>query len=163
MGPKTTKRGDVGCPEYRAVDPRGRVQQVMVVVPTDAQEGEAQGYTAQASAGQIAVQEREQVGGCSEADRGHAGVTAVIVEDVAGLLDVVADAGGGDLQEFSKHVHGADLPLVHEREQEPRGIVEERLVSDLPAGPPGPAAALFAVALLGAGGLGRSEPGGELL
>jgi hypothetical protein len=35
-------------------------------------------------------------------------------------------------------------------------------VADLPAGPPGSAAALFAVALLGAGGLGRSEPGGEL-
>jgi hypothetical protein len=40
----------------------------------------------------------------------------VVVEDVAGLLDVVADAGGGDLQEFSQHVHGADLPLVQQRE-----------------------------------------------
>ena len=36
----------------------------------------------------------------------------MVIEDVAGLLDVVADAGGGDLQEFGKHVHGADLPLV---------------------------------------------------
>jgi hypothetical protein len=86
----------------------------------------------------------------------------VVVEDLAGLLDVAGDTGGGDLQEFGQHVHRADLPLVQQREQQPRGIAKQRLVAELPAGPPGPAAALLAVALLGAGSLGRSEPGGEL-
>jgi hypothetical protein len=110
----------------------------------------------------IAVEEGEQIGGRGEADGGHAGVIAVVIEDLAGLFDVAGDTGGGDLQEFSQHIHRADLPLVQQREQEPCGIVEQRPVTDLSAGPPGPAAALFAVALLGAGSLGRSEPGREL-
>ncbi|MBV9324720.1 MAG: hypothetical protein JO352_13135, partial [Chloroflexi bacterium] len=110
---------------------------------------------------QVAVQKGEQIGGGGEADRGHAGVVAMVIEDLAGLLDVVADAGGGDLQEFGKYVHGADLPLVQQREQQSCGIVEQRLVSNFPAGAPGPATPLLA--LLGAGGLGRSEASGELL
>jgi hypothetical protein len=111
----------------------------------------------------ITVQKGEQVGGGGEADRGHTGVKAVVVEHFAGLFDVVTDARGSDLQEVSKHVHRADLPLVYQREQKPRRIIEQRPLADLAAGPPRPTAALFAVALLGAGGLGWSEPGGELL
>jgi hypothetical protein len=86
----------------------------------------------------------------------------VVGEDVAGFLDVVADAGGGDLQELGQHVHRADLSLVQQREQEPSGIIEQRLVADFPASPPRPTAALLAVALLGAGSLGRGESGGKL-
>ncbi|MBV9481901.1 MAG: hypothetical protein JO249_14265 [Acidobacteria bacterium] len=42
---------------------------------------------------QVAVQKGEQIGGGGEADRGHAGVVAMVIEDLAGLPDVVADAG----------------------------------------------------------------------
>jgi hypothetical protein len=47
---------------------------------------------------QITVCEGEQgiVGG--EPDRGHSRVMTVIFEDLAGLLDQAADAGGGDFQ-----------------------------------------------------------------
>jgi hypothetical protein len=42
--------------------------------------------------------------------------------DFTGLLDQIADAGGGDLEEIAQHVHGAGLPLVDHREQEPPGV-----------------------------------------
>ena len=87
-------------------------------------------------------------------------MVAVVFEDLAGLPDKVADAGGGDLQQVGQHVHGADLPLVKEREQEAGGVAEERLGAEVAPCPPGPAASLLAVSLLGAGGLGRGERGG---
>ena len=75
---------------------------------------------------QITVCEGEQGIAGGEPDRGHSRVMAVIFEDLAGLLDQVADAGGGDFQQVGEHVHGADLPLVEEGEQQPRRVVEQR-------------------------------------
>jgi hypothetical protein len=112
---------------------------------------------------QIAVEEGEQGIRGSEADRCHSGVVAVIFEDFTGLLDKVAYAGGGHFQEIGQHVHGADLPLIEQREQEPRGIVEQWFGAGIASGPPGAAAALLAVSLLSPRGLGRGEPGGQLL
>ena len=108
---------------------------------------------------QIAVREGEQgiVGG--EPDRGHSRVMAVIFEDFAGLLDQVADAGGGDFQQVGEHVHGADLPLVEDGEQQPRRVVEQRPGADVAGSSPGTAAALLAVPLLGAGCLQRGQRG----
>jgi hypothetical protein len=73
----------------------------------------------------------------------------VIFEDLAGLLDQIADAGGADFQQVGEHVHGADLPLVEEGEQQPCRVVEQRPAADVPGGPPRPATALLAVTLLG--------------
>src|SRR5260221_8607609 len=111
----------------------------------------------------IAVREGEQgiVGG--EPDRGHSRVAAVVFEDLAGLLDQVADAGGGDFQQVGEHVHGADLPLVEEGEQQPGRVVEQRPGAYVPVGSPGPAAALLAVPLLSPRGLGGGEGSGQLL
>jgi hypothetical protein len=87
----------------------------------------------------------------------------VIFEDFAGLVHEAADAGISDLQQVGQHGHGADLPLVDEGEQQARGVVEQWPAAQLPCRSPGSAAALFGVALLGAGGLGRGEEGGQLL
>jgi hypothetical protein len=87
----------------------------------------------------------------------------VIFEDFAGLLHEAADAGVSDLQQVGQHGHGAELPLVDEGEQQARGVVEQGPAAQLPGRSPGSAAALFGVALLGAGGLGRGEEGGQLL
>jgi hypothetical protein len=86
---------------------------------------------------------------------------AVIFEDLAGLLDQVADAGGGDFQQVGEHVHGADLPLVEEGEQQPRRVAEQRPGARLSGGPAGPSAALLAVTLLGAGCLKRGQRGAQ--
>jgi hypothetical protein len=110
---------------------------------------------------QVAVQEGEQGVSGGEPDRGHPGGVAIVFEGFTGLLDGVADAGGGDLQEVGEHVHGADLPLVEQREQQACGIVEEWLAAEVSGCPSGSAAALFAAALLGASGLGRGECGGQ--
>jgi hypothetical protein len=48
---------------------------------------------------QVVAQEAEQGVGGGEPDRGHCGVVAVVFEDLAGLLDQIGDAGGGDLQQ----------------------------------------------------------------
>jgi hypothetical protein len=87
----------------------------------------------------------------------------VIFEDFAGLVHEAADAGISDLQQVGQHGHGADLPLVDEGEQQARGVVEQWPAAQLPCRSPGSAAALFGVALLGAGALGRGEEGGQLL
>jgi subtilisin family serine protease len=87
----------------------------------------------------------------------------VIFEDFAGLVHEAADAGISDLQQVGQHGHGADLPLVDEGEQQARGVVEQWPAAQLPCRSPGSAAALFGVALLGAGGLSRGEDGGQLL
>ena len=87
----------------------------------------------------------------------------VIFEGFAGLVDEAADAGVGDLQQVGQHGHGADLPLVDEGEQQAGGVVEQWPAAQLPCRSSGSAAALFGVALLGAGGLGRGEEGGQLL
>jgi hypothetical protein len=71
---------------------------------------------------QIAAEEGEQGIRGREADRRHSGVVAVVFEDFTGLPDEVADAGGGHLHEIGQRVHGADLPLVEQREQEPRSM-----------------------------------------
>ena len=112
---------------------------------------------------QIAAEEGEQGVRGGEADWCHSGVVAVVFEDFTGLLDKVADAGGGNFQEIGQHVHGADLPLVEQREQEPHSIVEQRFGAGIACGPPGPAAALLAVTLLGPGCLSRGECGGQLV
>jgi hypothetical protein len=88
---------------------------------------------------------------------------AVVLEGFTGLLDGVADAGGGDLQQVGEHVPGAHLPLVEQRDQQPCGIVEQWLAAQVSGCPSGSAAALLAVALLGPGGLGRGECGGQTL
>lgn len=87
----------------------------------------------------------------------------MVFEDFAGLLDKAADAGVGDLQQVGQHGHGADLPLVDEGEQQARGVVQQWPAAQLAGRSPGSAATLFGVALLGAGGLGRGEQGGQLL
>ena len=84
---------------------------------------------------------------------------AGIFEDLAGLLDQVADAGGGDFQQVGEHVHGADLPLVEEGEQDAGGIVEHRPAAGLAGGPAGTAFALLA--LLGAGCLEQGQCGAQ--
>src|SRR5215472_9351218 len=96
-----------------------------------------------------------------EADGRGAGGVVVVLEDCPGLLDQVSDAGGGDLEQVGEHVHGAGLPLVEEGEQDAGGIVEQRPGADLAGGPAGAAAALLAVALLGAGGLKRGQRGAQ--
>ena len=88
---------------------------------------------------------------------------AVVFEGFTGLLDGVADAGGGDLQQVGEHVHGAHLPLVEQREKQARGIVQEWPAAQVPGCPSGSAAALLAVALLGPGGLGRGQGGGQMV
>jgi len=102
------------------------------------------------------------VGG-GEPRRCDAGVVAVIFEDFVGLLHEAADAGVGDLQQIGQHAHGADLPLVDEGDQQACGVVKQWPAAQLACRSPGSAAALFGVALLGAGGLGRGEEGGQLL
>ena len=73
----------------------------------------------------VGVQERAEGLGGGEAEGGRAEGVAVVFEDFTGLLDGVADAGGGDLQEVGEHVHGAHLPLVEQRDQQACGIVQE--------------------------------------
>jgi hypothetical protein len=110
---------------------------------------------------QVTVHEGEQgIVGC-EPDRGRSRVMAVIFEDFASLLDQVADAGGGDFQQVGEHVHGADLPLVEEGEQQPCRVVKQRPAADVPGGSPGPPAALLAVTLLGASCLKGSQRGAQ--
>lgn len=70
------------------------------------------------------IEEREQVASGGEAHRGRSRVVAVVFEDVARFLHQVADAGAGALQQVGEHVHGADLPLVDEGEQQAVGVVE---------------------------------------
>ena len=111
---------------------------------------------------QVAVCEGEQGIGGGEPDRGHSRVMAVVLEDSAGLLDHVADAGGGDFQQVGENVHGADLPLVEQGEQQPGRVAEQRPGADVPGGSPGPAAALLAVPLLGPRGLDGGERSGQL-
>ena len=111
----------------------------------------------------ITIQEIEQGIGGGEPDRGRSRVMAVVFEDLAGFPDEVADAGGGDFQQVGEHVHGADLPLVEEREQQPRGVAEQRPGARVAGGSPGPAAALLAVPLLGAGSQGWRDRGGQPL
>jgi hypothetical protein len=53
------------------------------------------------------------------------------------------------------------LPLVEEGEQQPRRVVEQGPGADVPGGSPGPAAALLAVSLLGAGCLKRGQRGAQ--
>jgi hypothetical protein len=96
---------------------------------------------------QITVQEGEQGAGGGEPDWRHSGVVAVVFEDLAGLPDEFADAGGGDFQQVGEHVHEADLPLVQQREQQACGVVEQRPAAGVTGGSPGPAAALLAVPL----------------
>jgi hypothetical protein len=118
---------------------------------------------------QVAVQEGEQGVSGGEPDRGHPGgvavvfVVFVVFEGLAGLFDDIADAGGGDLQQVGQHVHGADLPLVEQREQQACRIVEQWLAAEVAGRPSGSASALLAVSLLSAGGLGRGERGRQLL
>jgi hypothetical protein len=109
----------------------------------------------------IGLQERAEGLGGGEADGSRAAGVAMVFEGFTGLLDGVADAGGGDLQEVGQHVHGAHLPLIEQRDQQACGIVEQWLAAEASGCPSGSAAALFAVALLGSGGLGRGECGGQ--
>ncbi len=109
----------------------------------------------------VGVQERAEGLGGGEAEGGRAEGVAVVFEDFTGLLDGVADAGGGDLQEVGEHVHGAHLPLVEQRDQQACAIVEEWLAAQVPGCPSSSAAALLAVALLGPGGLGWGECGDQ--
>src|SRR6185437_2983083 len=74
----------------------------------------------------IGVQEIEQGTGGGEPDRGRSRVVTVVLEDLAGFPDEVADAGGGDLQQVREDVHGAGLPLVEKSEQKARGVAEQR-------------------------------------
>jgi hypothetical protein len=108
----------------------------------------------------IGIQERAEGLGSGEADRGRAAGVAVVSEGFMGLLDSVADAGGGDLQEVGQHVHAGHLPLVEQRERQVCGIVESALLWRLPvarrARPP-----RWSLWLLGPGGLGRGECGGQ--
>src|ERR1019366_2624997 len=60
-------------------------------------------------------------------------------------------------QQFGEHLNGAALPLVEEGEQQSCRVVEQGPAADVPGGSPGPAAALLAVTLLGAGCLKRSQ------
>ncbi|WUP85498.1 hypothetical protein OHB01_13655 [Microbispora hainanensis] len=108
------------------------------------------------------VQEAEESGGFGEADLSGSGVVAVVFQDSAGLLHQVGDADVGDLQKVGQDLHGTDLPLVEEREQEAGGGVEQGLGAEVAGGAPSSAAALPAVPFLGAGGLCRRERGGQL-
>jgi hypothetical protein len=110
----------------------------------------------------IGVQERAEGLGGGEADGGRAAGVAVVFEGFTGLLDGVADADGGDLQQVGEHGHGAHLPLVEQREQQACGIVEEWCAAEVSGCPSGSAAALLAVALLGSGGLGWGECGDQM-
>src|SRR5215218_9203103 len=112
---------------------------------------------------EVLVEEGEQVVGGGEPHCCDSGVAGVIFEDFAGLVHEAADAGLGDLQQVGQHGHGADLPLVDEGEQQACGVVEQWPAAQLPCRSPGSAAALFGEALLGAGGLGWGEEGGQLL
>ena len=87
----------------------------------------------------------------------------MVFEHFAGLLHQAADAGVGDLQQVGQHGHGADLPLVDQGEQQACGVVEQWPAAQLAGRSPGSAAALFGVTLLGAGGPGRGDDGGQLL
>jgi hypothetical protein len=78
---------------------------------------------------------------------------------LAGLPDGVTDARGGGFQQLGEHAHGAHLPLVEQRDQQARGIVEQRLDAQVAGCPSGSAAALLAVALLGP--RGRGQGGGQ--
>jgi hypothetical protein len=109
----------------------------------------------------VGVQERAEGLGGGEADGGRAAGVAVVFEGFTGLLDGVADTGGGDLQQVGEHVHGAHLPLVEQRDQQACGIVEEWFAAEVSGCPSGSPAALLAVALLGSGGLGRGQGGGQ--
>jgi len=86
---------------------------------------------------------------------------AVVLENFPGFPDQVTDAGGGDFEQVGEHVHGARLPLVEEGEQDAGRIVEQRPAAWLAGGPAGPAAALGAGALLGAGCLTRGQRGAQ--
>jgi hypothetical protein len=109
----------------------------------------------------VGVQERAEGLGGGEAEGGRAEGVAVVFEGFTGLLDGVADAGGGDLQQVGEHGHGAHLPLVEQRDQQACGIVQEWLAAEVSGCPSGSAAALLAVALLGPGGLGRGQGSGQ--
>ena len=74
----------------------------------------------------VGVQERVEGVGGGEADGGRAAGVAVVLEGFTGLVDGVADAGGGDLQQVGEHGHGAHLPLVAQRDQQACGIVQGR-------------------------------------
>src|SRR5437763_496965 len=82
-------------------------------------------------------------------------------KDFAGLVDELADARGADLQQVGQHRHRAHLPLVDQGEQNAGGVVEQWLSSQVCGGTPSSAATLLGVALVGAGGLGRGQLGGQ--
>ncbi|NEW71023.1 hypothetical protein G4H13_11565 [Streptomyces rapamycinicus] len=81
----------------------------------------------------------------------------VVLQDPAGLGDKVAHAFRGDLQHVGQQLHRADLSLVEESEQNPGGVVEQRLGPLIAGGAPGPPTALLAVAFPGTSGLQRSQ------
>ena len=73
----------------------------------------------------IGLQERAEGVGGREAGGGRVDGVAVVFEGLAGLLDGVADAGGGDFQQVGQDLHGAHLPLVEQPDQQACGIVEQ--------------------------------------
>jgi hypothetical protein len=109
----------------------------------------------------VAVEERAERLRGGKTDWRRAGGVAVIFEGFPGFPDQVSDAGGGDFEQVGEHVHGARLPLVEEGEQDAGGVVEQRPGAKVAGGPAGAAAALLAIALLGAGGLKRGQRGAQ--
>jgi hypothetical protein len=81
----------------------------------------------------------------------------MVFEGLAGLMDRVTDAGGGDLEQVGEHIHRSGLPLVEEGEQDAGLVAGQRLDAQLAGGPAGTAAALGAVTLLDAGCLERAS------
>jgi hypothetical protein len=137
--PATSLVGEAfGLGGLPGIHPAGEVMQLGPGEPDQRRVGQPVGDRGPRGA-QITVHEGEQGIAGGEPDHGRSRVVAVVFEDLAGLFDQVADAGGGDFQQVGEHVHGADLPLVEQGEQDAGGIVEQGLAAQLAGGLPGAA------------------------
>src|SRR5262249_33150857 len=95
---------------------------------------------------------------------GTPGVWAGCSGGLPGCLTVVPVqvAVGGASEGVGNAFKETDLPLVERGEQQSRRVVEDGFAAQVAGGPPGPPAALLAVALLGPGGLGRGHSDHQL-
>ncbi len=111
----------------------------------------------------VLADKSDKVGGGAQPqpdDRGD--VVTTLVEQHPRFGDDLADGVRIHPEQFRKHPLGAHLPQIHEGDQQRGGVRDQPPLAGTrrPAAPP---AALVPAALLGAGGLHRSQLGGEFV
>jgi hypothetical protein len=98
----------------------------------------------------------------AEAQRGGGNRVSVLLKQLPGGCDRLADRGRIDLQQLGQHLLGADLPQVDDGDQDPVGVTQQRAAAGA-WGPAAASAALLVAALFGLGGLCRCQTGCQRL